>query len=278
MILGKLMRIAISIFVSFFILNPVFAEVQWLNSIVVTFDKAKIEQKPIIVDVYTDWCTYCVILEKKIFPKPEVQSILEKFIPLRINGDKFPNFKTKFGIKGFPALIFLDKNGNFLDKLTGMPDTQTLINFMKKVHDKKDIEDKFIDSASKNPQNALIQYNTGYFYFINDKMDKAETYFKYAIKSQDKVNSKKVQESYVYLSLIYLEGEKYPLVIETWTKYIELYPNGDTLSAYYYSGLGYSKTGEIVKAKENLQKALALAKNDVDKQRIKDLLDSIKNL
>ena len=44
---------------------------------------------PILVDIYTDWCGWCKVMDKNTFADPEVARILnEKFYPVKFNAEQ----------------------------------------------------------------------------------------------------------------------------------------------------------------------------------------------
>lgn len=65
-----------------------YGQVRWM-----TFEEAversKQEKKKIFIDVYTDWCGYCKIMDKNTFNDPEVARILnENFYPVKFNAEQ----------------------------------------------------------------------------------------------------------------------------------------------------------------------------------------------
>lgn len=63
-------------------------QVRWM-----TFEEAvaqsKKEKKKIFIDVYTDWCGWCKVMDKNTFNDPEVARILnEKFYPVKFNAEQ----------------------------------------------------------------------------------------------------------------------------------------------------------------------------------------------
>ena len=63
-------------------------EVQWL-----TFEEAversKTEKKKIFIDVYTDWCGWCKVMDKNTFSHPEIAAYLnENFYPVKFNAEQ----------------------------------------------------------------------------------------------------------------------------------------------------------------------------------------------
>jgi thioredoxin-related protein len=94
--------------------------------------KAQKEDKLIFVDVYTDWCGPCKLLDQKIFSKPEVGTVFNKhFISLKINAEKGDGieFAKEFNVSMYPTLLFLDKNGFMVHSDVGyMPASDLLKN------------------------------------------------------------------------------------------------------------------------------------------------------
>lgn len=65
-----------------------FGQVNWM-----TFEQAversKKEKRKIFIDVYTDWCGYCKIMDRNTFNDPEVARILnENFYPVKFNAEQ----------------------------------------------------------------------------------------------------------------------------------------------------------------------------------------------
>jgi thioredoxin-related protein len=52
-------------------------------------EKSKTEKRKIFIDVYTDWCGWCKVMDKNTFNDPEVAKLLnEKFYPVKFNAEQ----------------------------------------------------------------------------------------------------------------------------------------------------------------------------------------------
>jgi thioredoxin-related protein len=52
-------------------------------------EKSKTEKRKIFVDVFTDWCGWCKVMDKNTFPDVEVAKLLnEKFYPVKLNAEQ----------------------------------------------------------------------------------------------------------------------------------------------------------------------------------------------
>lgn len=105
-------------------------------------EKSKVEKRPVFIDVYTDWCGWCKVMDRETFSDPVVAKLLnEKFYAVKFNGEQkedvqFDGHTFKFvpsGSKGYhelaaallnnqlsyPTAVFLDENFNMLQPVAG---------------------------------------------------------------------------------------------------------------------------------------------------------------
>lgn len=111
---------------------------------------AQNDQKKILIDVYTDWCKWCKVMDEKTFSDPDVSSFLaqnfhlakfnaEQKESITFNGEEF-NF-TKNGRRGYhefaaeilngqlayPSLVVFDSKLNKLEVIRGFKSAQDLM-------------------------------------------------------------------------------------------------------------------------------------------------------
>lgn len=61
--------------------------VAWLT-IEEAMEKSKTEKRKIFIDVFTDWCGWCKVMDRDTFSDPEVARVLnEKFYPVKFNAE-----------------------------------------------------------------------------------------------------------------------------------------------------------------------------------------------
>ncbi|MBI2427757.1 MAG: DUF255 domain-containing protein [Ignavibacteriales bacterium] len=94
--------------------------------------QAKKTGKKVLIDVYTDWCTWCKKMDANTYSDPKVREYLTKnYILVKLNpekdgevsydGKKFSaaDFSQGMGINGYPATLFLKSNGEPITVLPG---------------------------------------------------------------------------------------------------------------------------------------------------------------
>jgi thioredoxin-related protein len=84
------------------------------------FDRARREDKYILLHMAAVWCHWCHVMEETTYRDPDIQRrILEKFIPVRVDQDADPALSYRYENWGWPATIMLDKDGNEIFKRRG---------------------------------------------------------------------------------------------------------------------------------------------------------------
>jgi len=89
--------------------------------------QAKDLDKPVMIDVYADWCVACLELEHKTFSDPAVQALLAPFTLIRLditNSQDTDQLLNRFNIIGPPTLVFFDVEGKEVNaaRITGFVD------------------------------------------------------------------------------------------------------------------------------------------------------------
>lgn len=91
-----------------------------LDSAIVT---AKAQKKPMMIDLYTDWCEWCKKLDANVFPDATVGIAASNFVPVRLNAEiAGQQVAQRFGISEFPTIIFLDPDGSLVGRISGYMD------------------------------------------------------------------------------------------------------------------------------------------------------------
>jgi tetratricopeptide (TPR) repeat protein len=107
----------------FLLLGSSHAQINFINgSLSEVMQKAKAEHKVLMVDVLTDWCKWCVELDNKVYSNPKVAEFANtNQINYKIDAEKDEGveFAKKYKIKGYPTVLFLDGDGNEIDRVYG---------------------------------------------------------------------------------------------------------------------------------------------------------------
>ena len=97
--------------------------------------KAKLENKPIVIDFYTDWCTYCKKMDAETYSEQKIYNYLnEKFIPIKVNAESKNKVKFDgkemtekdlamgFQVNSYPTIFFMENEKNTIGTAPGFID------------------------------------------------------------------------------------------------------------------------------------------------------------
>ena len=146
--------------------NNLFSEINFKHDLPLdqVIKLAKQENKKIFIDVYATWCGPCKMMSNTTFKDEKVGAFMnENFINVKINGETEvgKGYGSKFGVRAFPTLIFLDSDGQLIRKEAGAYKTKQFIPFVEMVLDpSKDPINKFKEKfeQGKISQSEKVEY------------------------------------------------------------------------------------------------------------------------
>ncbi len=99
--------------------------VDWLEWGAPAFEKARREEKPILLRISAVWCHWCHVMDEKTDADPEVaRRINEWFVPVRVDNDERPDVNERYNLGGWPTTAFLTPGGELITGGTYFPAPQ----------------------------------------------------------------------------------------------------------------------------------------------------------
>lgn len=109
-------------------------------------ERAKKENKHMIVDVYTTWCGWCKVMERQTYGNAAVANYLtENFVLAKVNGESSAElhykgkvmteraFARQVGVTGFPTTYFLKPDADIIGGAPGYIPPDNFIIYAKYV-------------------------------------------------------------------------------------------------------------------------------------------------
>lgn len=95
-------------------------------------EKAKAENKAVLVDVYTDWCVWCKRMDKDVYTDPKVKAELEKYFVaakldaeastermFRGNNTTETQIAQNLKVSGYPTTVFMTPDEQVIQIVPG---------------------------------------------------------------------------------------------------------------------------------------------------------------
>jgi len=141
------------------------AGIEWLS-----FENAHAktikEKKLMMVDVYTDWCKWCKVMDEQTFSHPDVVKFAQKnmvMAKMNAESDAKVRFKDKdytqrqlamgLGVTGYPTVVFFDDKGELITSVSGFITPDKFLPILEYLHgrhyDKKVSFEDFLAQRKK---------------------------------------------------------------------------------------------------------------------------------
>lgn len=119
-------------------------------------NKAKVQNKTILVDIYTDWCSWCKKMDASTYTDAKVKDYLKKnytIIKLNAEGSTPITYKGKkmspaefaqgMGVTGYPATLFMKSNGDGITLVPGYAEAPQFLNILTYIGENRWEKQKF---------------------------------------------------------------------------------------------------------------------------------------
>jgi len=128
----KVSVLAVLVFATAAVVSTFAQEAEWLTDKAKALEKAKAENKAVLMDFTgSDWCGWCIKMKKETLDSKEFMAYAAKHLVL-LEVD-FPNakpqsaelkaqneqLKQQYGVDGFPTFVLINKEGKELGKEVG---------------------------------------------------------------------------------------------------------------------------------------------------------------
>jgi thioredoxin-related protein len=99
-------------------------EIRWRTDYNLAWKEARDCGRPLFVDIGTATCTWCRRFDDSTLRDPAVIRVLnDQFIPVKLDGDRNPNFVHALNIRAYPSLVFGTADGKVLGCYEGFVDS-----------------------------------------------------------------------------------------------------------------------------------------------------------
>ncbi len=101
------------------------SEIGWMAWGEDAFERARSEDKPILLAISAVWCHWCHVMDETSYSDSSViESINRDFVPIRVDNDRRPDVNARYNMGGWPTTAFLAPDGTTLTGTTYLPAPQ----------------------------------------------------------------------------------------------------------------------------------------------------------
>jgi len=219
----------------FFISSTAFSQIDFKKgSVSEVLAMAKAENKIVMIDVLTEWCKWCIELDNKVYAKKEVSDFANaNLISYKIDAEKGEgvDFAKKYQIKGYPSILFLDGDGNEIDRIYGYVPAKDFLEMMQDYNKGINTFSYLKTEVEKNPSNIEASLKLADKYSMYSESDKAKELLN-KIVEMDGSNAGGKTDDAKFRLILFTEKDEKAKQLEA---FIKDNPNSDQLKDAYVS-------------------------------------------
>ncbi|NWF56532.1 MAG: FKBP-type peptidyl-prolyl cis-trans isomerase [Syntrophaceae bacterium] len=100
--------------------------IPWIDDHDQGLAEAKRDEKPALLVLYADWCSWCKKLFNESFQDPRIKIMQDRLVWIKVNSDREKEYKERYKQDGFPLLLLLEPDGKVARRIDGFVDAAAL--------------------------------------------------------------------------------------------------------------------------------------------------------
>ena len=229
-----------------------YAEIKWEKDLATAIKKAKSKNLPIMIDISTDWCSWCKELDKNTYANEKVIETAKKIVSVKLNpetSEEGEEIAKKYGVKGYPTILFINADGFVLENVGGYVEGEKFVPYMKNAIEKLSKINALL--SSKEPSLEKLD-----LYMESGNEEEATKLFNNLL-SKKSIPEESMPKYLLGFGLIKAQKKDYEKANIYFDKIIKEYPKSEEIYiSHYYKAVIMVLAGEKDKPKKYLEKLL----------------------
>ena len=110
-------------------------EVPWLEWGAEALERARAEDKPLLLSISAVWCHWCHVMDETSYSDPRViELVSSRFVPVRADADVRPDIDARYNAGGWPTVALLDPDGERIAAVTYLS-PEPLLDLLNRVNE-----------------------------------------------------------------------------------------------------------------------------------------------
>ncbi len=104
--------------------------IAWTTDYAAALEKAKAENKPVLIDFTAEWCGWCKRLDEEVYADAAAANALRNYVCVKIDVDKQSNVALAYNVQSMPRTIVLNIHGEIVGDVTGYKPLGSFLEFV----------------------------------------------------------------------------------------------------------------------------------------------------
>jgi thioredoxin-like negative regulator of GroEL len=161
------------------------ATIKWEKSFDDALKKAKASGKPIFVDFWAEWCTWCHRLDKTTYVDPAVVLRSEEFVAVKVNteaGKREELVALQYDVQNLPTILFLSPGGHLVLRLSAYQGPGHFPRTMDRALENARRVGSMEAAIERNPRDAAALLDLGIHLYEQEVYEESRDFLKQAVK------------------------------------------------------------------------------------------------
>jgi len=230
--------------------KPVPTGITWTSAYNAALADARAHHRPILLDMYTDWCEWCHALDDTTYVDPTFIQFSKRFTMSRINAEVDTVTAARYHVSGYPTVLVLNEKGDEIDRVVGYARAPEFIAQVEDVLAGRNTLASILAQEPAHKDDPEFTYKLAESLGNHGRLDEARDRYLKFVAMDPKNVSGYTDDAYYTLARMarkrkdYLSDRTYAQTI------VDKYPQSDMWRpALLEVGQSYSKAGQLEKAR-----------------------------
>ena len=189
---------------------------------------AKQHKKLIVLDLYTDWCTWCRVMEVNTYGDPSVvRELGPRYIWLKLNAETEEDGRKaqrRFRVMGYPATLLIEPEEGLYEKTSGYLNAEQFREEISRHQRSLQSVTELRDRVRREPESADLKLELAVQYMQRRHYPGAEKLYRELIEAK---SMNQLDESYYSLAVTLAQQGKEREALETLIDLQNRFPESD---------------------------------------------------
>lgn len=181
----------------------------WMRDAGQAFKAAQASGKPLLVDLYADWCVWCKTLDREVFSTDAFRTYTRQFVLLRVNVEDQSEgtmLQARYQAQELPTLLVLTPRDSLIGRVVGYAPVDAFIGKIEDVlQEEKDFEKHYQEVTHGHDVLALQHLAIQ----LHDRADgrRAQAIYERLLRQPDVPPAQQLWINYLIADCLRLEGD-----------------------------------------------------------------------
>lgn len=106
---------------------------EWVLDLDEGLESAAENDRPVLVDIYADWCQPCVVMERETYAHPDVIAELDAWVAVKLDADVHDRQANRYDVSILPTTLVLEPNGRLVVAVPGQLGPEQMLDLLARV-------------------------------------------------------------------------------------------------------------------------------------------------